>query len=73
MKLAGELRNKSKSFYFRNMQKEKEHQLKRLKLVKAHQTVFVIKDLLADDSANNSENQYAVLHRFDIACFVEKI
>ena len=73
MKLVGELRNKSKSFYFRNMQKEKQHKLKRLKLVKAHQTVFVIKDLLGDDSANNLENQYAVLHRFDIACLVEKI
>ena len=49
------------------MRKEIQHKLKRLRLVKAHQAVFLIKDLLGDDSANNSENQRAVLHRLDIA------
>ena len=34
---------------------------------KAHQAVFVIKDLLGDGSANNSENQCAVLHKLGIA------
>ena len=49
------------------MWKEIQHKLKRLGLVKAHQAVFVIKDLLDDDSANNSENQCAVLCRLKIA------
>ena len=66
-KLVDEIRNSSKSFYSRAMWKEIQHKLKRLGLVKAHQLVFVIKDLLGDDSANNSENQCAVLHRLDIA------
>ena len=45
MKLVEELRNNSKSFYSRAMRKEIQHKLKRLGLVKAHQAVFVIKDL----------------------------
>ena len=49
------------------MQKEIQHKLKCLGLVKAHQAVFVIKYLLGDDSANNLEKQCAVLHRLDIA------
>ena len=60
MKLVEELRNNSKSFYSRAMLKEIQHKRKRLGLVKAHQAVFVIKDLLGDDSAKNSENQYTV-------------
>ena len=67
MKLVEELRNNSKIFYSRIMRKEIHHKLKRLGLVKAHQAVFLIKDLLGDDSANNSENQCAVLHKLDIA------
>ena len=67
MKLVEELHNNSKSFYFTAMRKEIQHKLKDLALVKAHQAVFVIKDLLGDDSVNNSENQCTVLHRFDIA------
>ena len=67
MKFVEELRNNSKSFYSRAMQKEIQHKLKDLGLVKAHQAVFVIKDLLGNDSANNLENQCAVLHRLDIA------
>ena len=67
MKLVEELRNNSKSFYSRAMLKEIQHKRKRLGLVKAHQAVFVIKDLLGDDLANNSENQCAVLHRLNIA------
>ena len=51
------------------MQKEIQHKFKCLGLVKAHQAVFVIKDLLGDDSANNSENQCTVLHRLDITVF----
>ena len=66
MKLVEEIRNNSKSFYSRAMRKEIQHKLKRLGLVEAHQVVFVIKDLLGDDSANNSENQCAVLHRLYI-------
>ena len=61
MKLVEELRNNSKSFYSRAMWKEIQG------LVKANQAVFVIKDLLGNDLANNSENQCAVLHRLDIA------
>ena len=49
------------------MRKEIQHKLKRLGLVKAYQVVFGIKDLLGDGSANNSENQCAVLHRLDSA------
>ena len=49
------------------MRKEIQHKLKRLGLVKAYQAVFGIKDLLGDGSANNSENQCAVLHRLDSA------
>ena len=49
------------------MQKEIQHRLKRLGLVKSHQAVFVMKDLLGDDSANNLYNQCAVLHSLDIA------
>ena len=56
MKLVQELRNNSKSFYSRAMQKEIQHKLKRLGLVKAHQAVFAIKDLLGDDTVNNSKN-----------------
>ena len=67
MKLVEKLLNNSKSFYSRAMRKEIQHKLKRLGLVKAHQAVLIMKDLLGDDSANNSENQCAVLHRFDIA------
>ena len=67
MKLVEELRNNSKSFYSRAMRKEIQHKLKRLGLFKAYQAIFVIKDLLGDDSANNSENQCTVLHRLDIA------
>ena len=51
------------------MLKEIQHKLKRLRLAKAHHVVFIIKDLLGNDSANNSENQCAVLHRLDIAGF----
>ena len=60
MKLVEELRNNSKRIYSRAMQKEIQHKLKGLGLVKAHQAVFVIKDLLGDDSANNLENQCTV-------------
>ena len=67
MKLVQELCNNSKSFYSRAKQKEIQHKLKRLGLVKAHQAVFAIKDLLGDDTANNSKNQCAVLHRLNIA------
>ena len=67
MKLVEELLNNRKSFYSRAMLKEIQHKLKRLRLAKAHQAVFIIKDLLGNDSANNSENQCAVLHRLDIA------
>ena len=67
MKLVEELRNNSKSFCSRAMQKEIQHRLKHLGLVKAHQAVFLFKDLLCDDSVNNSEKQCAVLHRLDIA------
>ena len=49
------------------MRKEIQHKLKRLGLVKAHLAVFVIKDLLGNDSANNLEKQCAVLHRPNIA------
>ena len=66
MKLVEELRNNSKSFYSRAMLKEIQHKRKRLGLVKAHQAVFVIKDLLGDDSAKHSENHWAVLHGLDI-------
>ena len=48
------------------MRKEIQHKFKRLGFVKAHQAVFVIKDLLEDDSANNLENQCTVLHRLDM-------
>ena len=48
------------------MRKEIQHKLKRLGLVKAHLAVFVIKDLLGNDSANNLEKQCAVLHRPNI-------
>ena len=51
------------------MQKEIQHKFKCLGLVKAHQAVFIIKDLLGDDSANNSENQCTVLRRLDITVF----
>ena len=67
MRLVEEIDNNSKSFYSRAMQKEIQHKLKGLGLVKAHQAVFVIKDLLGNDSANNLENLCAVLHRLDIA------
>ena len=60
MKLVEELRNNSKSFYSRAMRKEIQHKLTCLGLVKVHQAVFFIKNLLGDDSANNSENQCAV-------------
>ena len=66
MKLVEELRNNSKSFYSRAMQKEIKHKLLCLGLAKAHQTVFVTKDISGDDSANNSENQCTALHRIDI-------
>ena len=49
------------------MRKEIQHKLKRLGLVEAYQAVFGIKDLLGNGSANNSENQCAVLHRLDSA------
>ena len=67
MKLVENLLNISKSFYSRAMRKEIQQKLKRLGLVKAHQAVFIMEDHLGDDSANNSENQCAVLHKFDIA------
>ena len=57
MKLVEEPCNNSKILYSRVMQKEIQHKLKRLGLVKAHQAVFVTKDLLDDDSANNLENR----------------
>ena len=66
MKLVEELHSNSKSLYSRAMWREIQHKLKCLGLVKAYQAVFVIKDLLGDDSANNSENQCAVLHRLNI-------
>ena len=66
MKLVEEVRNNSKSFYSRATQKEIKHKLKCLGLVKAHQTVFVTKDISGDDSANNSENQSTALHRINI-------
>ena len=66
MKLVKELCNSSKIFYSRAIRKEIQHKFKRLGFVKAHQAVFVIKDLLGDDSANNLENQSTVLHRLDM-------
>ena len=56
MKLVEEPCNNSKILYSRAMQKEIQHKLQRLGLVKAHPAVFIIKDLLGDDSANNLEN-----------------
>ena len=72
MKLVEKLCNNSKSFYSRAMRKEIQHKLKCLALVKAHQAVFVIKDILGSDSANNSENQCAVLHRLEVAVSCEE-
>ena len=46
MKLVKELCNSSKIFYSRAIRKEIQHKFERLGFVKAHQAVFVIKDLL---------------------------
>ena len=74
MKLVKELLNNRKSFCSRAMRKEIQHKLKRLRLAKAHQAVFVIKDLLGNNSANNSEKTSVLCYTGSTSpCLVEKI
>ena len=60
-----ELKEKSKTFYSRNMKKEVKEKLLKLGIVKPHETEFVITDFLGDKAASNDESQRQILERLN--------
>ena len=65
-----ELKEKSKTFYSRNMKKEVKEKLLKLGIVKPHEAEFVITDFLGDKSASNDESQRQILECLNtvVAC-----
>ena len=61
LKLFTELKEKSQTFYSRNMKKEVKGKLLKLGIVKTHKLEFVIRDVLGDKSASNDESQRQIL------------
>ena len=61
LKLVTEVKEKSQTFYFRNMKKVVKGKLLKLGIVKPHEAEFVIKDLLGDKSASNDKSQRQIL------------
>ena len=67
LKLLDSLKSSCKTFYIRAMRKEIQFKLKQLGVVKPHIAIFIIKDLLGDQSACSSQNENEILERLNTA------
>ena len=52
------------------MRKEIQSKLRQVGLIKPHLAVYIVKDILGDDSANSSQNQTEILERLSTAIYV---
>lgn len=72
LKLISELRENRDKYYTRSMKKEIQSKFLKLGIVKPHEAVYAIKDILGDKSASTNENQKEVLERMRICMSVDE-